>query len=79
MHLLQEMFAFPELQQVFTTIAERSDFQLHTSRPAAKVVRGGGGVSATDSSGVTERFDEVVFACDTGGVQTVCSSCVGLF
>lgn len=87
-----EMFAFPVLQDIFTTIADKSNFTLHTSRAIARVQRnapansgggrsavapepGGGGSSGAlagkgsiiivmDAAGVSERFDEIVFACN---------------
>lgn len=58
------MFAFPCLQDIFQTIASKSNFQLHCNRPVATVVRDAKGATATDGAGVSERFDEVVFACD---------------
>ncbi|GLC40783.1 hypothetical protein PLESTB_000023200 [Pleodorina starrii] len=64
-----EMFAFPVLEEVWSTIARRSNFQLCCNRPLAKLRRTpGGGVIATDAAGVTASFDEVVFACDAEAV-----------
>ncbi|EFJ42401.1 hypothetical protein VOLCADRAFT_107244 [Volvox carteri f. nagariensis] len=68
-----EMFAFPVLEEVWTTIARKSNFKLCCDRPLAKLVRqyappsGGSGsaaILATDAAGVSAAFDEVVFACD---------------
>eukprot|EP00798_Chlamydomonas_sp_ICE-L_P016265 gene16265-22444_t len=59
-----EMFAFPVLEKVFTTIAEKSPYTLHLSRPLKKLHRHKEGVTATDTHGVVEAFDEVVYACD---------------
>lgn len=60
-----EMFAFPVLQDIFTTIAKQSNYTLHCNRPLAKVVRTPqGSIQATDAAGVTEQFDEIVYGCD---------------
>ncbi|PNH12817.1 hypothetical protein TSOC_000181 [Tetrabaena socialis] len=60
-----EMFAFPVLEEVWATIARKSDFKLCCSRPLARLRRlPGGGVMATDTAGVTASFDEVVYGCD---------------
>ncbi|GIL79652.1 hypothetical protein Vretimale_12249 [Volvox reticuliferus] len=65
-----EMFAFPVLEDIWTTIARKSNFKLCCSRPLDKLRRqprsngNSGVVVATDASGVSEVFDEVVFACD---------------
>ncbi|KAG1652888.1 hypothetical protein FOA52_008851 [Chlamydomonas sp. UWO 241] len=77
-----EMFAFPVLQDVYTTIADKSHFTLHVNRPLARVVRGGGGgdggggekvgtIVAEDAHGCAETFDEIVFACDAETVLKV--------
>ncbi|GFH32904.1 uncharacterized protein HaLaN_32196, partial [Haematococcus lacustris] len=47
-----DMFAFPVLQHVFTTIAARSPYQLHCGRRLMRVERGPQGVTATDAQGV---------------------------
>ncbi|PNW72005.1 hypothetical protein CHLRE_16g686400v5 [Chlamydomonas reinhardtii] len=60
-----EMFAFPVLEDIWSTIAARSNFKLCCNRPLAKLVRTpGGGAVATDAAGATAAFDSVVFACD---------------
>jgi hypothetical protein len=68
--LVQEMFAFPCLQDVFRTIADNSSYTLCLERPLAKINRRGsskeGGVVATDAAGNIATFDDVVFACDAG-------------
>jgi hypothetical protein len=46
------MFAFPLLQDIFTTIASHSGYTLCCSRPVAKIVRDAKGVTATDTKGV---------------------------
>jgi predicted NAD/FAD-binding protein len=60
----QEMFAFPCLEKIFTTIAEKSNFKLHCSRAVKGVVRGPQGVIVEDANGLKETFDDIVFACN---------------
>ncbi len=56
----QDMYAFPLLQDIFTTVAARAGYQLHCSRAVRRVqrsVRGDAGpVLATDDKGVTVRI-----------------------
>ncbi|GLI68131.1 hypothetical protein VaNZ11_012449 [Volvox africanus] len=65
-----EMFAFPVLEDIWTTISRKSNFKLFCSRPLAKLRRqprsngSCGVIVATDASGASEVFDEAVFACD---------------
>jgi len=60
-----EMFAFPVLQDVFTTIAKGSNYKLHCNRPVKRVVRQSGGrIAVEDEAGVVEEFDELVYGCD---------------
>lgn len=60
-----EMFAFPVLEEVFTTIANNSDYALHCNRPLKRALRQkGGSILAEDGLGNVEEFDELVYACD---------------
>jgi predicted NAD/FAD-binding protein len=67
----QEMFAFPCLEKVFTTIADKSDYKLHCNRAVKSVVRSGQGVVVEDTNGLKETFEEIVFACNAEVVLQV--------
>jgi hypothetical protein len=60
-----EMFAFPRLETIFTTIASRIKATVHTDRKVVKVVRrtpsaaGQRAVTVTDDKGNVGHFDEV--------------------
>eukprot|EP00053_Salpingoeca_punica_P010939 m.97728 g.97728 ORF g.97728 m.97728 type:complete len:470 (+) comp15540_c0_seq1:156-1565(+) len=58
-----DFMAFGSLRSIYSGLAEKMAARFHFKRPAAKVERTAAGVTVTDASGVTEAFDEVVFAC----------------
>lgn len=72
------MFAFPVLQDIFTTIAEKSNFKLHTNRAIARVDRKAGrsgsssskAAVAPESPGSSKPAGQGrILVMDTNGVQ----------
>lgn len=59
-----EMFAFPNLEKIYTTIIKSSGVQPSFNRTVVNVVRNSANVVVTDNNGKTETFDDIVFACD---------------
>lgn len=60
-----EMFAFPHLETIFQTIADRIEARVFRDRKVTKVVRHRDGTATVSTDkGHTGTFDEVVFACD---------------
>lgn len=67
-----EMFAFPRLETIFSTIADKIHARVHTDRKVISVIRNSDGTSTvTAESGATKTFDEVVFACDAETILKV--------
>jgi hypothetical protein len=72
-----EMFAFVPLRGVYDAAAQAlrdAGVQVCLSRRVARVARhaadrDGGAVRATDSEGVTERYDAIIFACDAAAAR----------
>ncbi|RNA42037.1 flavincontaining amine [Brachionus plicatilis] len=58
-----QMFAFPNLESIYSTILEKSKCKTFFGRSVEQVIRGSK-ISLVDQTGVLEEFDEVVFACD---------------
>ncbi len=59
-----EMFAFDSLRDIYRTIADRIPATKHFSRGVRGVRREASVVHVTDHAGVTEQFDEIIFACN---------------
>ena len=59
-----EMFAFPNLENIYKKIMENSEVKICFKRTAVKVQRRSGKVVVTDHDGVEEIFDEIVLGCD---------------
>jgi predicted NAD/FAD-binding protein len=59
-----EMFAFPNLEQMYETIIKKSGVRFHRNRPVRTVSRIDGKVHVVDMKGDVEIFDEIIFACD---------------
>jgi len=60
-----EMFAFPNLEECYRVVADNIPARVHVNRGVARVVRRRGRVEVTDANGVTEQFDEIVYAATT--------------
>lgn len=71
------MFAFPRLSEYYSSLQrmlESRGVRFRLGQPVERVLRhsstshggmkGGGGVTVFDGTGLTESFDEVIFACD---------------
>lgn len=59
-----EMFAFPNLQEMYETIIAKSGAQFFRNRPVKTVSRKGGKVYVKDFKGTEVVFDAILFACD---------------
>ncbi|KAK3095041.1 hypothetical protein FSP39_009526 [Pinctada imbricata] len=59
-----EMFAFPKLEDMYTTILKKSGIKYFPNRALAKVERKNDCVIVTDEHGKTQTFDELIYACD---------------
>lgn len=59
-----EMFAFPKLEKMYTTILSKIGVKFCPNRPVASVKRDRDHVTVTDENGKVETFDEIIFACD---------------
>ena len=59
-----EMFAFPNLEEMYEVIIKKSGAVFNRNRPLKKVDRVDGKVYVTDANGEMEEFEEIVFACD---------------
>ena len=59
-----EMFAFPNLEQMYETILKNSGVKFCRGRGVSSVKRENGSVFVKDSFGKEETFDEIIFACD---------------
>lgn len=59
-----EMFAFPNLQEMYETIIARSGAQFFRNRSVKSITRTADKVYVTDSKGKQEVFDALLFACD---------------
>jgi len=59
-----EMFAFPNLQEMYEAIIAKSGAQFHRNRPVKSVTRKNGKVHVTDFKGNESIFDAILFACD---------------
>lgn len=58
-----EMFAFQNLQSIYSTILKNSACKTFFGRSAQRIIRGSK-IFVVDDSGVQEEFDELVLACD---------------
>ncbi|KAL4221689.1 hypothetical protein ACF0H5_019944 [Mactra antiquata] len=59
-----EMFAFPNLEQMYEKILAQSGAKFFRNRPIKTVSRRNGQVYVTDNEDVAEVYDEIIFACD---------------
>ncbi|XP_045163298.2 uncharacterized protein LOC123527723 [Mercenaria mercenaria] len=59
-----EMFAFPNLEQMYETIISKSGTKFFRNKPVKTVARMNGKVHVTDMKGNVEVFHEIIFACD---------------
>ncbi|XP_052760488.1 uncharacterized protein LOC128203218 [Mya arenaria] len=59
-----EMFAFPNLEEMYETIISKSGAKYFRNRPVKSVSRHRDGIVVTDKEGGKEWFDDVIFACD---------------
>lgn len=59
-----EMFAFTNLEQIYTTIIKNSNVKAFFNRSVEHLERYTQGVVLVDNNQVREQFDEIVFACD---------------
>lgn len=67
------MFAFPKLESIYKSlIAQCPNVKWCFQRPVKKIIRhSDGAVTALDEQGLSQRFDDVVFACDAETVLKV--------
>jgi len=66
-----EMFAFPNLTEMYETIVSMSGAKYFRNRPVKSVRRDKGRVYVTDDKGCQETFDAIVFACDAENALNV--------
>ena len=66
-----EMFAFPNLREMYATIIRKINVRFFPSRPIASVKRQGGRVLVVDEKGVSATFDEIIFTCNAETVLKV--------
>lgn len=59
-----EMFAFPKLEQMYSTIISKTGVKFCPNRGVASVKRYCTYVTVTDEDGKVQTFDEILFACD---------------
>lgn len=69
------MFAFPNLEKIFTSIAAAIPARVYCNRAVKSVERpckkGGANIVVTDTNGEVGHFDEIVFTCDTETTRRV--------
>lgn len=60
-----EMFAFPNLESIYSTIIKNSEnVKTHFNRGVERIERNSQGIKLYDANKTMEEFDEIVFACD---------------
>lgn len=59
-----DMFAFPNLENMYSTILDKIKVKFCPNRPIASVKRYNDHVIVMDQDGKTATFDEILFACD---------------
>jgi hypothetical protein len=59
-----DMFAFSNLESIYTSVIENSKCNVFFNRQVARVTRTANSVRVQDTKGVEVEYDEIVFACD---------------
>eukprot|EP00123_Amoebidium_parasiticum_P003228 comp14519_c0_seq1/m.10718 comp14519_c0_seq1/g.10718 ORF comp14519_c0_seq1/g.10718 comp14519_c0_seq1/m.10718 type:complete len:490 (-) comp14519_c0_seq1:1-1470(-) len=66
-----QMYAFPNLAEVYAACAKSVHAKVHFNRPVSQVVRTSKGVTVKDTSGTEAHFDHIIFACNAETVLKV--------
>ncbi|CAG9465951.1 unnamed protein product [Pedinophyceae sp. YPF-701] len=74
LHGEPDVFAFENLENIFTTIAKKIPARVFVNRPVASVERGPKVTRVTDKFGRVAEFDDVVFTCSTEVTRDVLKS-----
>ena len=59
-----EMFAFPNLESIYSTIIKNSSIKTSFNRSVERIERTQQGIILTDNEQKSEKFDEIIFGCD---------------